>query len=64
MNRQFYIFTDEAEKCTVKEEELATIREFSDILEAISYVREQRGDEKVDITSYGPTGMVVFTETI
>jgi len=64
VRRQFYIFTDESEKCTVKEEGIDGTQRFADILEAISFVRGQRNGEPVDIIAYGPTGQVVFREMV
>jgi len=62
--REFFIFTAADETCTVKEEGFETTQAFSDILEALAYVRRQRGGEAVKVTSLGPTGEVIFTDTI
>ncbi|MDR3404805.1 MAG: hypothetical protein P4L99_20040 [Chthoniobacter sp.] len=62
--REFFIYTASDEKCTVKEDGVTTTRQFTDILAALNYVRQQRDGEKVRITCYDLVGRVVFTETV
>jgi len=64
MQREFFIYTADGEKCTVKEDGIESTHEFPDILAALNFVHQQRNGEKVMLTSFDPTGRVVFTEIV
>lgn len=62
MARQFFIYIGVDEQCTVKDGETTMTYEFPDVLEALSFVRRQRGGEQVEVTGYGPNGEIAFRD--
>lgn len=64
MTRQFFIYTNGDERCTVKDGETEMTYEFTDILQALYFVRCRRAGDTVEVTSFGPTGEVVFRDFV
>ena len=60
MKRDFLIYSAADRTCTVKKADGEVVRTFQDIVEAINYVQEQRGCEKLNVTIYGPLGKDPF----
>jgi len=56
----FLIYTQADGRCSVKQEGHALTCEFSDILDALSYIRRFTNGEEARLTCYDPTGKVTF----
>jgi len=61
MPREFLIYSQFDGRCFAQEKQGAAVGKFSDILEALTYVRRECGDEPVHITALDCTGRVAFS---
>jgi hypothetical protein len=63
--RHFYIYEGETGDCTVKEgEQDGELYQFHDIIDAIAYVRRQRGEEEIVVSRYASDGRHIHTGKI
>ena len=64
MPRQFFVHTEEGGCCTVTEEGFEMSQIFPDILQAVAYVRRQRGTDSVLMTVFDEARNPKFTRVI
>jgi len=61
---EFFLFCEADGRCVLKQEGDDATRDFSDVLEAITFLRELNGGRKATLTVYDPTGRVTFQDLL
>ena len=64
MLRNFSLHSEPGGKCVLKEEGDEAAQEFADLLDAVSYVRRQKGENEAVLKFYDFEGRLIFKQIL